>query len=357
MQRRKFLKSSAIGAATAATLSPIAKADETLQLRMILSWIKNSPGTGAAAERLARRIELMSGGRIKIKIFGVGEIVGAFDVLDAVGAGVAELGHSASFFWQGKMPASAFYTAVPFGLTAVEHMSWIYHDVGGELWDELYAPMGVKPLLASNTSLGMGGWFKKQIRSLDDIAGLKYRIPGLGGEVMRQLGAVPVSIAPAEIANALQTGVVDAAEWLGPWADLAKGLHAYAPYYYGPGFHEPNGAAELLVNSKAWGQLPEELQQAIENACIAEHAYSLAQIEQANPAALETLATKHGVSVRVLPDSILQAARVAVEDVLDDLAKTDEITSKITKSYRAARNRSIRWADSSLLPYLKARSG
>ncbi len=355
MKRRNFLKSGSAGA-VAALAAPAVHSDSTFELRMILSWIKNSPGTGAAAQRLAERIELMSGGRIKIKIFGVGEIVGAFDVLDAVGNGVAELGHTASFFWQGKIPASALYTAAPFGLTAVEHMSWIYHDDGGALWDELYAPLGVKPLLASNTSVGMGGWFKKEIRSLDDIAGLKYRMPGLGGDVMRRLGAVPVSIAPPEIANSLQSGVVDAAEWLGPWADLAKGFYKFAPYYYGPGFHEPNGAAELLVNADIWSALPDDLRAVIDNACIAEHAYSLAQIEWANPTALAKLEAQHGVHVRVFPDSILGAARKAVDDVFDDLAQKDEITARIVGSYRSARDRSVDWSNSSLLPFLKARA-
>lgn len=355
MKRRKFLKAAAAGAAASAA-APAALSQQSIQLRMILSWIKGSPGTGAAAERLARRIESLSGGQITIKVFSVGEVVGAFDVFDAVGAGTADLGHTASFFWQGKIPASALYTAAPFGLTALEHMSWIYHDGGGELWDELYQPFGVKPLLASNTSIGMGGWFKKEINSIEDIVGLKYRMPGLGGEVMRRLGAVPISIAPPEISNSLQSGVVDAAEWLGPWADLAKGLYQSAPYYYGPGFHEPNGAAELLVNRDVWNNLSDELKQVIETACIAEHAYSLSEIESANPVALNKLVSEHKVRLRRFPDDVLSAARLAADDVFEALAETDGITARITQSYVAARNRSAQWSASSSLPFLQART-
>ena len=224
MKRRKFLQTTGAGVA-AATLAPaMAATSETLELRMAMSWIKDSPGTGSTAARLAKRIELLSSGRIKIKIYGAGEVVSPLEVLDAVGGGVVELGHTAAFFWQGKMRASAFFTAVPFGLTPQEHMLWIYHSGGQALWDELYAPFNVKPFLASNTSIGMGGWFKKEINSLDDIAGLKYRMPGLGGEVMRRLGAIAVTIPPPDIAMSLASGVVDAAEWLGPWSDSGNGL-------------------------------------------------------------------------------------------------------------------------------------
>ena len=163
---------------------------------------------------------------------------------------------------------------------------WIYHGRGQQLWDELYAPFNVKPFLASNTSIGMGGWFKKEINSLEDLLGLKYRIPGLGGEVLRRLGAIPVTLAPPEIAPALHSGVVDGAEWLGPWSDLAMGFYQSAPYYYGPGFHEPNGSAEFLINLELWNSLPEDLQQIIETACLAEHAYALTEVDWWNPPAL-----------------------------------------------------------------------
>ena len=355
MKRRNFLKMTGAGA-SALAFAPV-YASDAMELRMTMSWIKNSPGTGATAARLAKRIELLSGGKIKIRIFAANELVSPFEVLDAVGAGTAELGHTAAFFWQGKMRASAFYTAVPFGLTPQEHMVWIYHNGGQQLWDELYAPFGVKPLLASNTSIGMGGWFKKEINSLDDIKGLKYRMPGLGGEVLRRLGAIPVSIPPPDIATSLHSGVVDAAEWLGPWSDLAMGFYKSTPYYYGPGFHEPNGAAEFLINLEVWENLSEDVKQIIETACIAEHSYSLTEIDWANPTALAKLVEAHGVQIRQFPDEVLSAAKEAADEVLDELAETDEITAKIVSSFRQTKQTQIEWSKVSSLPFLRARAG
>ena len=355
MKRRSFLKSAGVGASALAMAPAIAS--DTLELRMTMSWIKNSPGTGATAARLTRRIEALSGGRVKVRIFGANELVGPFDVLDAVGGGTAELGHTASFFWQGKMRASAFFTGVPFGLTPQEHMVWIYHAGGQELWDELYQPFGVKPFLASNTSIGMGGWFKKQIHSLDDLQGLKYRMPGLGGEVMRRLGATAVNIPPPEIATALESDVVDAAEWLGPWSDLAKGFYKSTPYYYAPGFHEPNGAAEFLVHRETWDNLPADIQQVIETACMAEHVYSLTEIDWANPTALAKLVNEHSVEVRRFPDDVLQAAKKTTDDVLDELMEIDDITARIVTSYRHTKQTQIEWSNISNLPFLQARAG
>ena len=356
MDRRKFLHRSGGIAAISLAAPALSLASDVIELRMTMSWIKNSPGTGATAARLAKRIETLSSGRVKIKIFGAGELVSAFEVLDAVGGGTADLGHTASLFWQGKMRASAFFTSAPFGLTPQEHMVWIYHNGGQALWDELYKPFGVKPFLASNTSIGMGGWFKKQINSLDDLSGLKFRIPGLGGEVMRKLGAVPVTIAPPDIATSLSSGVVDAAEWLGPWSDLAMGLYKSAPYYYGPGFHEPNGAGEFLVNTQLWNNLPSDIKQVIETACIAEHAYSLSEINWTNPQALNKLIVEHGAIYRQYPDEVLQAAKIAAESVFDDLEEHDDITQRITRSFRQTRDTQIAWSNVSSLPFLTARS-
>ena len=354
MKRRNFLK---LTGAAAATLAPVSVSSaDTMELRMATSWIKNSPGVGTAAARLAQRIERLSGGRIRIKLFGAGELVGALEVLDAVSVGTADFGHTASFFWQGKMRASVFFTAIPFGLLPQEHMVWIYHDGGQALWDELYEPFSVKPLLASNTSTGMGGWFKKEIKSLDDLVGLKYRMPGLGGEVMRRLGAVPITIPPPDIATSLHSGVVDAAEWLGPWSDLAKGFYKSASYYYGPGFHEPNGTGEFLVNLELWNALPADLQYVIESACIAEHIYSLTEFEWANPEALRKLTEEHGVELRRFPDDILEAAHKASNEILEEMANSDDITSRIARSYLNTKNTQAKWSRISAMPFLQVRN-
>ncbi len=212
IKRRTFL--GVAGAAAVAPLSAATRIDARFKWRMITSWPNNSPGPGLTANRLAERITAMSGGRLTVKVYGAGDLVPALEVFDAVSRGAAELGHTASFFWQGKFKASVFFTAVPFGLTPAEHAAWIYHGGGQALWDELYADLGLRAFMAGNTGMSMGGWFKRELTDLSDLKGLKYRIPGLAGEVLRRLGGVPVVVPPGEIFSALQAGVVDGAEFL-----------------------------------------------------------------------------------------------------------------------------------------------
>ena len=227
---------------------------------MVTSWPKRLPGPGMSAERIATRIRTLSGGRIDITVYAAGEVVPAFEVLGAVGNGVADIGHTAAFYWQGKMPAAAFFTTVPFGLTPAEHVAWIEAGGGQALWDELYAPFGVKPFMAGNTGVCMGGWFRHEIKSVADLRGLKLRSLGLGGEVYRRLGATPQTTPPSEILTSLQTGVLDGAEFVGPGTDIALGLYRVAPFYYYPGFNKPNGTGECIVALKVWNALSDELQ-------------------------------------------------------------------------------------------------
>jgi TRAP-type mannitol/chloroaromatic compound transport system substrate-binding protein len=224
--RRLFLGAAAAGVLAAPS---IARAD-TLKWRMVTSWPKRLPGPGMSAERIATRIRTLSAGRIDITVHAAGEIVPAFGVLDAVGNGVADIGHTAAFYWQGKMPASNFFTTVPFGLTPAEHVAWIDAGGGQALWDELYAPFGVKPFMGGNTGVCMGGWFRRELKSLADLKGVKIRSLGLGGEIYRRLGATPQTTPPAEILVSLQSGVLDAAEFVGPGTDIALGLYRVAPF-------------------------------------------------------------------------------------------------------------------------------
>src|ERR1043166_7990214 len=182
--------------------------------------------------------------------FAAGEVVPAFEVLDPVGSGVADMGHTASFYWQGKQPAAVYFTTVPFGLVPSEHVAWVDAGGGQALWDELYAPFGVKPFMGGNTGVCMGGWFRREIKSLDDVKGLKLRTLGLGGEIYRRLGATPQTTSPGEIFISLQSGVIDGAEFVGPGSDIALGLYRVAPFYYGPGFNKPNGTGECIVSLK-----------------------------------------------------------------------------------------------------------
>lgn len=353
INRRTVIASGA--AALAAPAISISATEAPIRWRMVTSWPKNLPGPGVTARRLTERIMQMSDQAIHIELYGAGELVSAFEVLDAVGSGAAHIGHSASFFWQGKMPASAFFTAIPFGLIDTEHAAWIDHGGGQVLWETLYEPFGVVPFMAGNTGMGMGGWFKREIRSLDDLKGLKYRIPGIGGEVMRRLGALPVSLAPAEILPALQSGAIDGAEFVGPWSDLAFGFHKIARNYYWPGFHEPNGSAECLVNREAFAALPAHLREIVRNACAAENAWSLGEALWHNAEALRVLVEEHEVSVRPFPDDVVAAAREMSRIVLAELADRDEAARAILDSYAAARERAIGWSNLSTRSFLNAR--
>src|SRR5271168_1163753 len=309
----------ALGLADTLAAPAIAQTDKR-RWRMVTSWPKRLPGPGMSAERVAERIATLSGGRIDITVSAAGEVVPAFEVLDAVGSGVAEMGHTAAFYWQGKEPAAAFFTTVPFGLIPNEHVSWIDAGGGQALWDELYAPFGVKPFMAGNTGVGMGGWFRRELKSRDDLHGLKIRSLGLGGEVYRQLGAVAQATAPGEILIALQSGVLDAAEFVGPGSDIALGLYRFAPFYYGPGFNKPNGTGECIVGLKAWQTLDAELKAIVSHACAAEASYALAEMERINIEALATLTSRDNAQLRTFPPDLVAAARTTARDVLSELA-------------------------------------
>lgn len=323
--------------------------------RMVTSWPRNLPGPGVTAQRLADRIARASGGRIRVELFAAGELVPAFEVLDAVAGGVAELAHTAAVFWMGKIPAAAFFLAIPFGLTPLEHMAWIDHGGGQQLWDELYADLGVKPFMAGNTGMSMGGWFRKEIHSLSDLRGLRFRMPGLGGEMYRPFGIVQVSLPPGETLPALQTGAIDAAEFAGPASDLALGFYKVAPYYYWPGLHEPNGTGECIVNRAVWEGLDDELKAVVAHACAAENAYALAESERANAEALKVLVQEHGVQLRRFPDEVIAAARHSAREVIARFDAAGGIEARIYRSYVTMLERLGDWPRVSVQGFLEAR--
>lgn len=332
-----------------------ARAQTRFEWRMVTSWPKNLPGPGVSAERLARSIERLSDGRLTIKVYAAGELVPALEVFDAVSGGTAEMGHTAALYWAGKMAAAPLFTSLPFGLTPLEHLSWLEQGGGQALWDELYAPFGVKPFVAGNTGVSMAGWFRREIAGLDDVKGLKIRIVGLGAEIWRRMGATPVTLAPGEVFSGFQAGIVDAAELLAPASDLAVGLHRLTRFYYGPGFDKPNGAGEAIVATKALEALPEDLRAIVAAACREEHATALAQAEWANSVALEALVETHGVTVASMPEAVLSAARGHGEAIVDDLTAKDALAGRIVASYRAARARSQRWTRANWAPFFAAR--
>ena len=297
----------------------------------------------------------MSGGRIEVKVYGAGELVPAFEIFDAVSRGTAEMGHGAAYYWKGKSEAAQFFASVPFGLTAQEMNSWLYYGGGMELWQELYAGFGLVPAAAANTGVQMGGWFNKEINSVDDLKGLKMRIPGLGGEVLRRAGGTPVSLPGGEIFTSLQSGNIDATEWVGPYNDLAFGLYKAAKYYYYPGWHEPGTTLEAFINKEVFDNLPDDLQAIVLNACKVANQDLLAEYTARNPAALQTLLTEYGVELRQYPDDVLLALRKLSTEVVAEIAEKDAFSRKTYASYQKFLANSKEWSSVSELAYLQAR--
>ncbi len=310
--------------------------------KMVTAWPKNYPGLGTGAERLAERVNAMSGGRLIIKVYAGGELVPPMEVFDSVSRGTAELGHGTPYYWKGKVPTAQFFTSVPFGLSTLEMNAWISHGGGQALWEEAYAPFGIKPLAAGNSGMQMGGWFNKEINSVDDLRGLKIRMPGLGGEVLARVGATPVNLPGSEVFTSLQTGVIDASDWVNPYNDLAFGLHRAARYYYGPGWQEPQALIELLVNQKAYDSLPADLQAILVEAARAANQDMLDDYVYNNALALAEL-QKQGVQLRQFPEPVIAALRDASEQVLGELAQQSELNGRIWASMTAFQAQVAPW--------------
>jgi len=348
-QRRSFLAQGlAAGAAVGATVTARpASAQGTFNFRMTSAYPKGSPfymdGPGSAVD-LARRIEAMSGGRIRIQVFGAGELIPALEGFDAVRAGTVEMNHANSYFWTGRTFAAQYFTAVPFGLNFQGMNGWLYDGGGQQLWNEVYAPFGMVALPCGNTGVQMTGWFRREIRSVADFKGLKMRIPGLAGQVYASLG-VDVRLLPGgEIFPALERGVIDAAEFVGPFLDRRLGLQKAAKYYYTTGWHETATVSELLINKKAWDRLPRDLQAIVENACAACNVIGEAWCQRNNAEAMEDLIKNQGVLARTLPDDVVKALRAATDKVLAEAVAKDPVTAKVHKSYMAFKQKYDAWA-------------
>jgi TRAP-type mannitol/chloroaromatic compound transport system substrate-binding protein len=313
------------------------QADDTgvIEWKLVTTWPKNLPGLGHTPEVFADMVRAMSDGRLDIRVYGAGEIVPAFEVFDAVSSGVAEMGHGAGYYWKGKIPASVFFTAVPFGMTAQEMNGWLHYGGGIELYREAYAPAGIVPLAGGSTGVQMAGWFNREINSVDDLRGLRMRIPGLAGEVFSAAGGEAVRIPGGEVYTALQTGVIDAVEWVGPYNDLALGLYEIAEYYYYPGWHEPGSMLEFIVNAEALAGLPEDLQAIVTYAARAANLDMLDEFTARNNRALRELVEVHKVKLRRLPDDVLAALYRGSEEAMQRLISTDPLAARVHESFSA----------------------
>ncbi len=342
------------GSSTATKAGP-AIARKKRKLKMVTTWPKNFPGVGTGAERLAKRITDLSDGAIDIRVYAAGELVGALGSFDAVSQGKADIYHGAEYYWQGKSKAFNFFAAVPMGMTASEIGAWIRFGGGQELWDELSARFNVKPLMAGNTGPQMAGWYKRDINSIEDFQGLRIRMPGLGGEVMKRVGATPVTKAGGEIFQALSQGNIDATEWIGPWNDLAFGFHTIVKNYYYPGFHEPGAALCLGLNKDMWEDLSSYEKIIFETAAAAENDMMLADYNANNGRALKTLVNEHGVQLKRFDDNVLRALAKISSEVLAETAQIDDITGRVFESFVKARAESMRWGEIAERAFSEAR--
>lgn len=357
LPRRDFLKTAGLGTAAVAAgaLASPAIAQGMRRLRLVTTWPKNFPGLGTGAQRFADRITQASDGKLTVKLYAAGELVPPFESHDAVSSGAADIYHGAEYYWQGKHKCYNFFAAVPFGFTATEIDAWIMHGGGQQLWDELGERFNIKHLPCGNTGVQWGGWFNKEIRSLDDMKGLKMRIPGLGGEVLRRIGASAVSLPGGEIFSALQSGTIDATEWVGPWNDLAFGFYKIAKYYYWPGFHEPGTTLGVGINLDVWNSFSRAEQALVSGAAIAENNTLYAEFNARNANALDTLVKRHGVQLREMPADVLNAIGKISGQVVRETGDVDDLGRRILKSYLNFRRMIIADSRRSLEAYYSAR--
>ena len=362
LQRRDFLaKATASTAATAlaaagtAAFPTPALSQNLIQWRMQTTWPKNFPGLGTGAQKLAELIGAASGGRLTVEVFGAGEIVPAFETMDAVSNGTIEMGHGAPYYWKDALPATQFIASVPFGLNVAEQNAWIQFGGGQELADRVYAELGCKFFASGNTGVQAGGWFNREINALDDYKGLKMRIPGLGGEVVKAAGGNVVNLPGGEIPPALASGAIDATEWVGPYNDLAFGLYKNAKLYYYPGWHEPATLLDNFINLAAWETLGDDLKAVVTTANAYANLFVLNEYLANNNAALDTLVNQHGVTLKKFPDEVLNGLGGLSGQVIADQAAADPLSREVMESLAKFRAQSIPYAKVSEQAFYNAR--
>ena len=337
MKRRDFMKTAAVGA-VASTLATPAIAQGKIQWKMVTAWPKNLPGPGVAAQKLADRIEALSGGRIEVKLFAAGELVPGRGVFDAVSQGTAELYHAVPAYWGSKSKGILMFGSQPFGLRADEQVGWLNHGGGQELYDEIYGRFNLKPFLCGNSGPQWAGWFKKDINSVDDLKGLRFRTTGLASEMCAKLGMSVQAMGGRAMFQALQSGALDAGEFIGPWTDSALGFYQVAKNYYWPGVGEPSSAEECAVNANAYNALPDDLKQAVSYACESLYNPVWTEYTTKHALALTKLVEEQGVQVKKLPDEVIVAMGNAAGEVIAELREDDdELVQRIVESFLAYR--------------------
>ena len=306
------------------------------RLKMVTSFPKNLPDTDLPAQRLAKKIEQMSLGKIKISHYAAGELVPAFQVFDAVREQVADCAYTAPIYWISKDKAMSFFGCIPGGMTAKEIFVWLKHGKGQELWDNLYSKYNLKGFPAGNTGTTMGGWYNKEINNLKNFQGLKMRIPGLGGEILNRLGGMSVNMSGGEVINSLKLGAIDAAEWAGPWPDTVMGFHKVAKYYYGPGIHEPSTLCEFMLNKKIWNNLPEAYKEIIKNASYSNYIEVISEYFYKNANTLKVLKNDHNIEIEQYSYEIIESFFKYSKEIIEENINYDIIYKKIYDNWKEA---------------------
>jgi len=362
--RRKFLKRSIQACTASLALStpllnagcskpssspaagaPAVHTGKHFQWKMLTTWPPTLPVLQDGPKLFAQWVKEMSEGRLDIQVYGGGELVPALEAFGAVSQGTAEIGHGASYYWAGKLPAAQFFAAVPFGMNPQQMNAWVISGGGLKLWEDIYAPFNLIPLCGGNTGIQMGGWFNKEINAVSDLKGLKMRIPGLGGKVISKAGGSAILSSGSEIYTNLERGVIDATEWIGPYHDYMMGFYKVARYYYYPGWHEPGTNLEFFINKGAFSQLPSDLQQIIRNAAARVHYWMLCEFEAQNNRYLQKLVNEENVDLRAFPSEVLEHLRTYSEEVIGEIVSSDAQSKKVYDAYTSFRKKITPWAD------------
>ncbi len=355
--RRKFVKKAAAGVLGSSAIVACNEPDKkdapaaninfnkTIRWKMTTTWPPNFPVVGEGCQMMAEWVKRMSGGRLEIVVYGGGELIPALEGFDAVSNGAVEMNHGAAYYWAGKLPASQFFAAVPFGMNAQQMGSWILSGGGQALWEELYAPYNLLPVLCGNTGVQMGGWFNKEIRTIEDLRGLKMRIPGLGGKVLAKSGGTPILVPGGEIYTNLERGVIDATEWIGPYHDYKMGFHKVAQYYYFPGWHEPGPVLEMIINKPKFQSLPEDLQEIVRTACLRLNRWMMAEFDAKNGEYLAKILEEGQVQVKPYPTEVLQTLKANTDEVLAELTERDQSSRKVYEAFAAFKRQVSTWTN------------
>ncbi|KGY11745.1 ABC transporter substrate-binding protein [Vibrio tubiashii] len=329
-------------------------ADKVYRLKLAETWGPNTPILGDATKNMAKLAEEMSNGRLQIRIDSANKHKAPLGIFDMVKSGQYDLGHSSSYYWKGKVPNTLYFSSMPFGMISTEQYAWFYRGGGMELMEKVYAPHNLLSFPGGNSDIQMGGWFKKEINSVDDLKGLKIRIPGFAGEVMAKVGAAPTNIAPGELYTSLERGTIDALEWVGPAFDLRMGFQKIAPYYY-TAWHEPGSETQFLVNKKKWDSLPKDLQTILETAFRVSAFDMYTQAVDANANSWATMSAEYpDIKVRDFPPQVLKAMQNATAELLEQQANNDALAKEIIESQKQYLAKVRAWTDISSKAYLES---